>query len=260
MGIVRPDEPGTCHSLSPSIFYDSHDKGHIMKNPAKSPPDSIEPKKLKITGMVKAYEKRCDHNKHLIEIPIAFNGNWEEFKRRIHLFGQKTAEYFASEDRAIYYPKTGQLGWRGIAADFKFCYEEFKKEIMINSYDTSEWEVLDEYFRVNGINEVYENIGQDPDLRLIYNIPKHLIFDGGLLSGNELKVLLGFKASAKTINDGVKICGWSGRELGKRMGMDKDTVRKCVKTLESKGFLKLMPSLSKTDGQRKKHVYQVKNC
>ena len=219
-----------------------------------------EIKKFKIIGIGKAYQARCEHLRHAGEISIAFNGSWDEFKAKIHLFGQKTAEYFPINDRATYYPKTGQIGWRGIAADFKWCYEEFKKEIMANTWDNTKWESLDEYFRLTGINEIYSNIGQDADLRLIYNIPKHIIFDEGRLSGDELKILLAFKASAKTINNGMKICGWSTRGLEKLLGINKNIVGRSIKKLEIEGFLKLVPSLSITKGARKKHVYQVKDC
>ncbi len=42
--------------------------------------------------------------------------------------------------------------------------------------------------------------------------------------------------------------------------MTKDTVGTCVKKLEEMGFLKLMPSLSRTEGKRKNYTYQVQNC
>lgn len=215
-------------------------------------------KPIKVRGVTKAYEQRYKDQRHPGEIHISFDGTWKEFKKRVRLFGQKTAEYFPSEDRATYYPLLNG-GWRSIAADFKYCYEKFREEILAQGWD-SDWDDLQVYFREAGINEVYDSIGKDPNLRLLYNIPVHLIFDSGHISGNELKVLMAFKANAKNIHDGVRVCGWSYRKLGSKIGMTKDTVCNCITKLEQKGFLKLMPSLSVVEGPRKKYSYQVMNC
>ncbi len=42
--------------------------------------------------------------------------------------------------------------------------------------------------------------------------------------------------------------------------LNKNTIQKCVHNLIAKGFLELVPELSKIEGERKKHTYKVKNC
>ena len=52
---------------------------------------------------------------------------------------------------------------------------------------------------------------------------------------------------------GIKVCGWSAQNLGKELGLHRNTVGTCIKKLESLGYLTLLVKYS----NKKNKVYVV---
>lgn len=197
----------------------------------------------KIRGKYKAYEERIQSKSHAQRLKLNFPGTWDEVKDIIRIFGEKQADYFSHEDAAKFYPVLS-YGFMEAAADFKYCYEQFKK-IYTEQFGLESWRDLYMFFEENRVNELYELISPNPNLTYLYNLPIYLILKKDM-SASAFRVLCAFMARAKRIKElgGARVCGWSAQGLGKKIGLHRNTVAACIKELEGFGYLSFMPHMS----------------